>query len=87
MKNNFAYILIIFVSFAFSFETIKYFSKTIGDNSIVWIDDFDCEEKDPESKKSNENNEETDFSDDLYLNNKHLNNHQNSNQTLIQFIC
>ena len=68
MKNKVTYILIFLVSFAYSYETIEYFSKTIGDTSIVWIDDIPCQEKNSESEESNEKNEKLNFSDDSYLN-------------------
>jgi len=50
------------VSFAYSYETIVYFSK--GETA------FYCEESSAESEESSEKSES--FSDDDYLNNKHL---------------
>lgn len=74
MQKIITYSLLILFSFAYSYETIKYFSKILGDNSIVCIDDFDCEEKSSESEKSNKKNEKVNFSEDIYFNNKHPNN-------------
>ena len=66
------YCLLIIFSLAYSYETIKYFSTTIGDTSICWLDNFDCEEKSSESEESNKENEKLNFSEDLLLNHKNL---------------
>ncbi|MES2139806.1 MAG: hypothetical protein V4511_08850 [Bacteroidota bacterium] len=72
MKKIIAYCLLILFSFAYSYETIKYFSKVFDGGSIALIDNFDCEEK--ESEKGNEKNEKLSFLEDFYLNHKHFNN-------------
>lgn len=72
LKKIITYCLLIIFSFAYSYETIKCFSKTFDGVSIAWIDNFDCEEK--ESEKSSEKNEKLNFSEDFYLNHKHFNN-------------
>lgn len=66
--------MLIIFSFAYSFETIKYFSKVFNSDSIAWVDSFDCEEKESESEKGSEKNEKLNFSEDFYLNHKHFNN-------------
>ena len=63
MKKAVTYILIFLVSFVCSYETVEYFSKTIGDTSIAWVDDIPCQEKSSESEESNEKNEKKNFSD------------------------
>ena len=75
MKKAVTYILIFLVSFACSYETMEYFSKTIGDTSIAWIDDISCQEKSSESEESNEKNEKKNFSDDSDLNNYPISSH------------
>ncbi len=72
LKKIIAYCLLILFSFAYSYETIKYFSKVFDGGSIALIDNFDCEEK--ESEKGNEKNEKLSFLEDFYLNHKHFNN-------------
>lgn len=72
MKKIITYCLLIIFSFAYSYETIKYFSKTFDGVSITWIDNFDCEEK--ESENGSEKNEKLNFSEDFYLSHKHFNN-------------
>jgi len=72
LQKFITYCLLILFSFAYSYETIKYFSKAFDGVSIVWIDNFDCEEK--ESEKNSEKNEKLNFSEDFYLNHKHFNN-------------
>lgn len=72
LKNIITYILILFISFAYSYETIEYFSKAIGDDSITWADDFDCEEN--SSEKEDPNEEKANFDDDWSMNNKYPNN-------------
>lgn len=72
MKKIITYCLFILFSFAYSYETINYFSKVFDGASIAWIDSFDCEEK--ESEKGNEKNEKLNFAEDFYLNHKHFNN-------------
>ena len=74
MKKIITYSLLILFSFAYSYETIKYFSKAFDGVSIAWIDNFDCEEKESESEKSSEKNEKLNFSEDFYLNHKLFNN-------------
>jgi hypothetical protein len=69
LKTVVTYILIVFVSLAYSYETIQYFSKALGSTSLAWLDDFECEEK---SKESEESAEKLKFSDDLYFDGKHL---------------
>lgn len=65
--------MLILFSFAFSNETISYFSKTIGNTSIDWISDFDCEGESSQSEKSGKN-EKLNFSEDLILNTRLYNN-------------
>lgn len=72
LKKIITYCLLIIFSFAYSYETIKYFSKTFDGVSITWIDNFDCEEK--ESENGSEKNEKLNFSEDFYLSHKHFNN-------------
>ncbi len=74
LKKIITYCLLILFSFAYSYETIKYFSKVFDGASIAWIDNFDCEEKESESEKGNEKNEKLNFAEDFYLNHKHFNN-------------
>lgn len=74
MKKITTYCLLVLFSFAYSFETIKYFSKAFDGVPIVWMDDFDCEEKQSETEKSTEKNEKLNFAEDFYLNHKHYNN-------------
>lgn len=38
-------------------------------NVVVWINDFDCEEKNEGNEKSKEKSEKSDIFDDFYLNN------------------
>ena len=66
--------MLVLFSFAYSFETLKHFSKTFEKFSIVWVDDFDCGEEPSESEKSTEKNEKLNFDEDFYLNQKHYNN-------------
>ena len=73
--------LLVLVSFAYCYDTIAYFSKIMGNNSIAWVDDFKCEERNSESKESNEKNEKLNFSDDFYFDNKRLANNLIYNQT------
>lgn len=72
MKKIITYCLLILFSLAYSYETIKYFSKVFDGCSIALIDNFDCEEK--ESEKGNEKNEKLNFAEYFYLNHKHINN-------------
>ena len=53
----------------------------MGNNSIAWVDDFKCEERNSESKESNEKNEKLNFSDDCYFDNKRLANNLIYDQT------
>lgn len=72
VKTSISYILVFLISFAYNFDTIKLVSKVIGETSVVWVDDFDCEEKsegNENSKEKNEKNEKSDFFDDFYLDN------------------
>ncbi len=66
MKNIVIYILILGISFAYSCETIEYFSKTFGNDSTAWIVDFDCEKKNSEQEDSNE--EKPGYYYELHLN-------------------
>jgi hypothetical protein len=63
--------LIIF-SFAYSYETVKYFSKIYKGISISLLDNVDFEGEDKDSGKSNDKNEKLNFSEDLFFINKHL---------------
>ncbi|MDP1727235.1 MAG: hypothetical protein Q8M15_10670 [Bacteroidota bacterium] len=66
MKNAILYILILAVSFAYSGETIEYFSKAFGNDSAAWMVDIDCENKSSEQEDSNE--EKPGYYHDLHLN-------------------
>lgn len=72
MQKLITYCLLILFSFAYSYESIKYFSKGFGDISIACLADFDCEEKNSESEKSNNKNEKLNFAEDLFHKNKLL---------------
>lgn len=69
MKAVTTYILVFLIAFAHNFDTIKLVSEAIGQNAIVWVDDFDCDEKSEENEKSKEKSEKSDFFDDFYLDN------------------
>lgn len=73
LQKVITYSLLVIFSFAYSYETISYFSKALGDNSISWLANFDWEENDSESEKSNEKNEKLNFSEDFFFNLKHNN--------------
>lgn len=73
MKKAVTYILIFIVSFAQNIETVKYLLKAMGDSSIVFADNFQCDEKDSEEKESEKNNDEKKFIlDDYFLNHHHF---------------
>lgn len=69
MKNLLTFILMLLISFAYSYETIAYFSK--GDAASH------CEENSAEAEESSEKSEKSEkekLSDDDYFNNLHLQN-------------
>jgi hypothetical protein len=74
MQKAISCFLLVLFSFAYSYEALKYFSKSLGDNSISWVDDSDSEEGKTESEKSKEKNEKFNFSEDFYLNHLCYNN-------------
>ena len=69
MKAAISYILVFLIAFAHNFDTIKLVSEAIGQNAIVWVADFDCDEKSEENEKSKEKSEKSDIFDDFYLDN------------------
>ncbi len=72
LKNLFTYILFIIASLAYSYETIGYYSKTIVSDSIIWVDNFECEEDN--SKSEGTADEDFNFTDDFYVNTKYPHN-------------
>ena len=55
---------------AYNFETINHYFKLTG-QSVAYSHDYDCEENNSESKKSDEKNEKKDFSEYLVFNKVH----------------
>ena len=66
MKNTIAYILILLVSFAYSYETIVYLAKSVDNNLMAWVDDLPCDDNELDSKKK-ENDEKKNFKEYLSL--------------------
>lgn len=69
MKTALTFILVFLIAFAHNYDTIKLVSKAIGQHAVVWVDDFDCEEKSDGKEKSKEKSEKSDIFDDFYLDN------------------
>ncbi|HEX8515547.1 MAG TPA: hypothetical protein VF868_05060 [Bacteroidia bacterium] len=71
LKNTISCILVFMISLAYSYETVEYFIKAIGDEkSIVWVDDNECEEKSEEKSKETEESKKSEgisLSSDPYL--------------------
>ncbi len=66
LKNTITYILILLVSFAYSYETIVYMAKSIDNNLVVWVDDVQCDDNELDSKKK-ETDEKKNFKEYLSL--------------------
>ncbi|MDF2438284.1 MAG: hypothetical protein K0Q95_2660 [Bacteroidota bacterium] len=77
LKNIISCLLIFFVSLLYNIETVKFIIKSVGDNSIAWIDDGACEgEKEKEESKESEESSkkgESVFLDDDFLQQEMIN--------------
>lgn len=75
LKKAITYILIVMVSLAYNYETIKLFSTTLESTLISALDDFETEEKSRETEESKEKNEKVKLSDDFNLHNNLISNY------------
>lgn len=66
IKNTISGILVFMILLAYSYETVEYFMKFLDGDSIVCIDDNECEEKSKESEETNKKNETLNLSEHLF---------------------
>ena len=66
IKNTISGILVFMILLAYSYETVQYFIKFMDSESIVCIDDNECEEKSKESEETNKKNEILNLSEHLF---------------------
>ena len=69
-KQIITYILLISVLLAYNYKTINYYIK-LTNSSADFSREYDCEEKNAESKKFDDKNDKKDFSEYLPVNKIH----------------
>ncbi|MEJ7778555.1 MAG: hypothetical protein WKF68_03100 [Daejeonella sp.] len=65
MKNLVVYGLVFLISFVYTYDTIFFLTRMIGDAQVSWVDSMETTERGAESGESKEQKEKIDFPEHL----------------------